>query len=214
MKFWHVPPEWRDQTAIILCGGTSVTPDTISAIRHIHERGDAKVIVVNSTYQSAPWADMLFFADERWWSRELKERPLVLERFEGYAVTTSLAAKGDHLLRLRKITPTKEAGLITDRRDSVALQRTSLQGALNVCYHEEVSRILLVGVDNRDGEDGRAHFHAEYPWARRKNTWKVKTDQLVHAVPHLKEAGIEVINCSPISTLPWWPKRSLESIYG
>lgn len=213
MKYWHVPPEWRGHTAIIVCGGTSVTPDTISLLRRVHERDDVHVIAVNSTYLTVPWADMLFFADERWWTRENKERPLSVEAFSGYAVTTSLLARGDHLLRLRKMVPTKDQGLCI-KRNEVALQRTSLQGALNICYHEDVSRVVLLGADNRDGLDGRAHYHDEYPWARRKNTWKVKVDQLAHTVAPLKEAGIEVINASPISTLPWWPKTELERIYG
>lgn len=209
-QFWHIPPEWRDQTAIIICGGTSVTPDMISMVREAHAKGEVKVIVINSTYLSVPWADMLFFADERWWKREREERPRKLEDFQGFIVTTSLAAKGGHLLRLRKVTPTVEHGLVTDRRDAVALQRTSLQGALNICHHKHVSRIILLGADNRDGPDGRAHFHEEYPWDRRKSTWSVKINQLQWSVLPLRRAGIEVYNASPISTLPWWPKRNLE----
>jgi hypothetical protein len=200
MKVWNIPPDWDGEDAFIICGGTSVTQAMADRTQGRH------VIAINSSYQIAPHAEILFFADERWWTREYKERPKLLETFKGKIATTSRQAKGDRLLRLKRA---KMPPGIATSPDSVIVRRTSLHAALNICYHKRAGRIILLGADNRDGDNGRAHHHAEYPWKRIAGTWDTKLTDLAHTVEPLKAAGIEVINCSHISTLPWWPKQTL-----
>jgi hypothetical protein len=200
MKYWTITPDWDGEDAFIVCGGTSVTQAMVDHTRGKH------VIAINSSYAITPHAEILFFADERWWTREYKERPALLESFKGVIATTSRAAKGDRLVRLKRCKTTP--GLAPEP-DSVVVRRTSLHAALNICYHKKVRRIILLGADNRDGDNGRAHHHEEYPWKRLARTWDMKVEDLVHTVEPLKAAGIEVVNCSHISTLPWWPKQTL-----
>lgn len=199
MAYWTVEPDWQGQDAFIICGGTSVTQRDVDLLRGQH------VIAVNSSYLKAPWAEMLFFADLRWWKRELDERIKEIESFQGIIVTTSRRASMDGMHRLKKGSP---PGLSPDRSTAV-VERTSLHGALNICFHKAPRRILLLGADNRDGPDGRSHHHDEYPWSRRLLTWEHKQGNLSTTVKPLKKAGIPVINCSAISTLPWWPKVPL-----
>lgn len=204
MKYWSIQPDWKGKTAVIVCGGTSVTPEMLKMVR---ERR-LPTIAVNSSYLAAPWADLLFFADHRWWDRELKERPKQIAAFKGRIVTVSQAAKGDRLLRLRRAQVGEEG--LSPKNYCATVERTSMQAALNICLHRRAKRILLLGADNRDGPDGRAHHHAEYPWRRSQKGYTDKLANLEKAVEPLRRADIEVINCSPISTLPWWPRMTLE----
>lgn len=197
---WKITPEWEGSTVFVACGGTSVTPTHIEMLR------GQKIIVVNSMYTLIPWADMLFFADIRWWRRECTERPAALSAFRGRIVTTSRAAVGDRLLRVKHIKPPPG---IAPSTDCVAMARTSLCGACNVAVHLGAARLVLVGADNRDGKDGRAHCHPEYPWNRPPHTWKVKEKELYQLYLSLDARKIPVYNCSPISTLPWWPFADL-----
>lgn len=204
MAYWTIKKDWVGETCFIVGGGTSVTQAALDSIK-----GRGRCIVVNSSYRSVLWADILFFADERWWTREVSLPDNKIGSFRGVIATTSRAAKGERLHRLHRYKP--PPGLIA-RPDSVVMERTSVQGALNIAYHKGVARIVLLGVDNRDGDDGRIHHHDEYPWPRHRLTWDVKSTQLSLAALKLKHEGIEVLNCSPISTLAFWPRVSLEEV--
>lgn len=204
-NYIRIAPEWGGMDVFIIAGGTSVDPKQVKRLRG---RPNTITIAVNSSYQIAPWADLLFFADDRWFKREMKERPAELTKFKGRILTTSIHVKDPRLEKLKKVAPTKAVPLATDR-GTIAIERTSVHACLNICLHAKAARVVLIGVDNRDGDNGRIHHHDEYPWPRRHSTWDVKRKQLQLVVDPLREAGIQVLNASPISTLEWWPKIDL-----
>lgn len=207
-RSWTVGPGWTGEDAFIICGGTSVRPDLVERLRG---RPTAHVVAINSSYLIAPWAEILFFADDRWWSRELTEnREPNLRAFEGQIVTIARRSKHELLWHLHRHIPTMGQP-VAKGRDTVALERTSLTGVLNLCIHKNAKRIILIGADNRDGPAGRIHHHAEYPWSRKEETWRLKAQEVAMVVKPLAAAGIEVINASPDSTFPWWPRPDFES---
>ena len=57
-----VPRAWVDETAVCIASGPSLTQADVDYVR-----GKARVIVVNNGYLLAPWADVLYAADARWW---------------------------------------------------------------------------------------------------------------------------------------------------
>src|SRR6266404_2056010 len=75
--FWTVTPEWQGETAFLICGGPSVLDQNIDLLR------GRKVMVVNSSCYRIPWADILFFGDERW-GREYSE---AVDAFRGRVVS-------------------------------------------------------------------------------------------------------------------------------
>lgn len=202
-KFWNIARKWEGQPAFVIGGGTSVTMDMIESLR------GRNVIAVNGSYHNAPWAPILFFADQRWWVRENQMHGDKLRAFKGLVATTSRQSIGKKLLRLKRVTPEE---VLPERRDTVALRRTSLVSAMDICYHRGASKIILLGADNRDGSDGRVHHHEEYPWPRPKNTWDVKLDDLKKRAVAFERAGVPVFNCSPITTLSYWPTPPLEQV--
>lgn len=207
-RSWTVGPGWTGEDAFVICGGTSVRPDLVDRLRG---RPGAHVVVINSSYLIAPWAEILFFADDRWWAREVSEGRLsTLQAFEGQIVTIAHHTKHELLWHLHRSIPSIGEPLAT-KRDTVALERTSLTGVLNLCLHKGAKRIILVGADNRDGPEGRTHHHAEYPWDRKVETWRNKAQEVALAVAPLRAAGVEVINASPDSTFPWWDRPDFES---
>jgi hypothetical protein len=204
-KAWSLARDWEGEDAFLIGGGTSVD---VKAVARLQGRPKARSIAINSSYLIAPWADMLFFGDERWWTREIKERAKALLAFAGDIATIRVGVHHNRVHVLKRIVPSAEHPLSTEL-DTVAMQLTSTHAAINIAVLRGARRIILVGIDNRDGDNGRIHHHAEYPWYRRKVTWDVKMQQLSYTVPALAAAGVEVINASLISTLPWWPKCTL-----
>ena len=208
--YWTVPPDWKGETGYIIAGGISVLNQDISKLQGRH------VVVVNSAYEATPWADYLFFGDERWWY-DHRKRPEIL-KFKGRFVTPSQAAVGNNLLRLWRYTPNLDLkrgklgpGLTTNPM-AVVSQRTSLQGAMNLVAHFGVSRMVLLGADMCRGENGATHHHKPHKWQNKpgNKTWDMQMDQLVLIVEPLRALGVEVLNASPISRIPWWPKVNFE----
>ena len=205
MTWWRVAPEWASETAFIVAGGSSVLGQDLSLLR------GHRVIVVNSSYEAAPFADILFFGDLSWWETHRRREALVA--FAGRIVTVSLRAVGRRLLRLRRQVP--PPGLSCDPC-CVVSERTSLQGAINLAVHLGVKRIVLLGADMRRADNGRSHHHSPHPRPNKpgNRTWDIQMAQLRLAVEPLRELGIEVINTSPISRIDWWPRAELAACLG
>lgn len=198
MSYTTIRPEWEGQTAFIIGGGPSVAEQDLSAL------AGRRVIVVNSSYEAYPGADALFFGDHRWW----QVHACRLENFPGRIYSCAAASAGRRLLKLRRVVP--PPGLAEDR-DAVASQRTSLHGAMNLAVHLGVRRIVLLGADMGRDASGRSHHHSPHQWANRpgNETWDVQMAQFRFIVAPLAARGVEVINASPVSRIPWWPIRPL-----
>lgn len=201
---WSVPREWEGETAFIVASGPSVTQGDVDRLK------GRKVIVINSSYTVAPWADILFFGDCRWW---MVHRDAALKLFRGRIVTSSRSApevpKGmPRLLRLDKVEP--EVGLSRDPR-KVAMKRTSLQAAINLAVHLGVSRIVLLGADGKPSADGRTHHHAPHQWPVRPENWEEQAKQLALTRKPLKKLRIGIVNCSPGTALTCFPTATLDS---
>lgn len=209
-KYEVIARDWPGVTVYIVGGGTSVTQADVDRLK------GRKVIVVNTSYRIALWADILYFADQRWWEREKTLPENRLNDFAGDIYTVSRLAKnrakGTQLKRLRRVLPEKQG--IAYSPDTVTMQYTSALAAMNIAVHKGAKRIVLLGVDNRPSEDDpkRLHHHEEYPWPVIRTTWEIKNRNFAYAVPELEKLGVEVINCSPISTLEFWPLRPLDEV--
>lgn len=209
---WTIAPGWQGEDCFIVAGGTSVQPELVASLRG---RPNSRVIVINSSYLIAPWADVLFFGDDRWWTNETAVRNEALKYFEGQIVTVGRYVRDARLWHMHKVVPTRRGGNgLTRDPTGLAMEMTSLQGALNIAFHKQAKRVILIGADNRAGDNGRRHYHEEHPWVPTKETWKERAEQLGLAVPFLRDAGIEVINASLISTFTWWPKVDLAQWLG
>lgn len=161
---WTIAPGWQGEDCFIVAGGTSVKPELVARLKG---RPNSKVIVINSSYAVAPWADILFFGDDRWWRHEMIERPAALLAFAGQMVTVGRYVRHDRLWHMHKVVPSKRnANGLTRDPTGLAMERSSLQGALNIAFHKQAKRIILIGADNRDGDNGRIHHHPEHPWPR------------------------------------------------
>ncbi|WP_051389638.1 hypothetical protein [Bradyrhizobium sp. Ec3.3] len=201
--FYRCKPEWLGATAYVIAGGPSVRHQNLAMLKDRH------VIVVNSSYEAYPDADICFFADHRWWE-DHKTRPGMVS-FKGRLFTASHAAAGERLHRMRRVYP--PPGL-ADAPDALATQRTSLQGAMNLAVHLGVRRIVLLGADMARSPDGASHHHTPHKWPNKpgNETWDVQMAQFRTIVEPLMARNVEVINTSPLSRLPWWPKRLLSEV--
>jgi hypothetical protein len=196
--FWTIEPEWHGEIAFVIAGGPSVLSQNVDRL------GGRKVIVINSSCYCAPWAEFLFFGDARWW----RENRAGCDAFQGRILTTA-ATHDPRALRLKKRLP--EHGFAT-APDELTWRRTSLAATLNVIGHLRPDRVVLLGADGRFSKDGRRNHHAPHKWAHRNGTWEDQRAELALTVKPLRALGIDVLNASPGSALPFWPIVTLEDM--
>lgn len=200
---WSVPKEWQGETAYIVAGGPSVKQQNLELLR------GRRVIVVNSSYLAVPFADILFFGDARWYNEHRRQQ--TINSFKGRVVTCSAAVRGPNILGLTRVNPPPG---FCEEPTKVASQRTNLQGAMNLAAHLGINRIVLLGADMGRAEDGTTHHHDAHPWKNAPGNacWDMQMEHLALIVEPLKARGIEVINTSSVSRIPWWPKKTLEEV--
>lgn len=182
-----IAPEWKGLPVFIVAGGPSVATQNLELLR------GHKVIAINSSFETVPWADILFFADVRWWA---VKRQKVLDTFKGQVVSVyehREQALGPNILQFRKRKP---PGLAVDA-DQLAMRRTSLSGATNLAFHLGASSIIWLGADGRM-EGNRSHHHTPHDgWKFRPERWPAHHEELKTIVEPLKARGVPVINASP-----------------
>lgn len=193
VKNWSVPRFWVGQTVVVMASGSSMSLALADQVREAR----LPAIVVNNTYQLAPWADMLYAADEAWWAHNQ-------DAFQFAGLKVSVGTVPGVL----QIKSSGMKGFDPNPRH-VRLGGNSSYQAVHIAMHTGVKRILLCGVDM-----GGQHWHPDHPaplretpdWAYER--WIKLFGGLATAA---KGLGIEVLNCSPVSALKCFEFVRLEA---
>lgn len=206
MHNWKIPEAWPGETVFIVGGGPSV------AHQRPHRLEGRKVIAINSSYETVPFADYVFFGDNRW-HEDHRHRPAFVEFVRrAQAVTVSQPASAAYLKKLDRITPTDVATGLTKTRRGLSCQKTSFQGAINLAAMLGAKRIILLGLDGQRSPAGLTHHHKPHKWITKPGnvTWDGQMSQLQFIVQPLKDMGIETFNTNPESRFTYWPHEPIE----
>jgi hypothetical protein len=188
-------PDWRGETVFIICGGPSLRSFDFERLR------GRRVLVVNSSLYAVPWADALFFGDDRWGFQNMA----AINAFAGEIYTVSTVPVKT-AKRLKKVVPPPA---LIERPNALVMRRTSLTASLNLAWHKGVARIVVLGADMKAAADGRTHHHAPHPWPSLAGCWDEQMKELRGAATVLTAAGIEVVNASLESRIDFWPKQDI-----
>jgi hypothetical protein len=198
-----VPHLWPGSLVVCLATGPSLTQADVEACRGHH------VIVVNDAYRLAPWADILYACDAKWWSWKVNRSAWAFPGLK-YSIQAESKrwCKDVHVLQMTgndglELQPT---GLRTGRNSGYQ--------AINLAVHLGARRILLLGYDMGLGPKNEPHFqtpewNGQHPESHHSPyvIFKRKFETIVEP---LKQAGVEVINCSRRSALTAFPRMTLE----
>jgi len=169
--------DWTGQPAIIVGSGPSAATLPLA-----QARGSARFIAVNESWKLAPWADILFATDGKWWT-DNKGVP----DFAGVKMTSSPYAREKFGIKL-----------------FASHGSTSGWRAINLAEMLHANPIVLVGFEHhaRNG----AHWHEPHternPGKPEMNMWLIEAQRLG---PKFAERGTRVINCTPGSALKCFP---------
>lgn len=198
---------------VCLGGGPSLTLDDVNYCR---ERADA-VICINNSYQLAPWATALYAADSKWWRwhREHATRPDELVD----PITKRSYSFGGLRYSLQRDAAAHPGVQVLQNTGAEGLEhfptglRTGNNGgyqAINLAVHFGVKRILLLGYDMQRGPRGEGHWHGNHPKQKAKHSFLSFIAAFPSLLTPLSQLGIEVINCSPRTSLQCFPQMALQ----
>jgi len=207
---WSVEPEWKGETAAILASGPSMTRAQAEAVK-----GRCRVIAVNNqgidtesdgevVPAFAPWADILFAADAKWWRCYHKQAL----KFAGRKVTVRATLPWPEVYSLVQ---SIEYASFDPRPTHLVSGGNSGYMAVHLAMHLGAKRILLIGFDMKDGRLRRRHWFGNHPGRLNSrgnyNGWNRAFEKLAKVLPDM---GVEVINCTPDSALRCFRRSSLE----
>lgn len=191
---------FEGQVVSIIGGGPSLKdPVYAQAVRDTY--GRSKVIAVNQSFEIAPWADWLHFADCAWWEWNSKQ---VLAEWNGIISTaTSDVKKVNHPRLLR---------YWRDRKH-FSTTPTTLHGwdsgtqAVNLAYHLGAKKIVLFGIDMQAGKDGATQWHTKHKRQTLTTNYSKFAASLSQSVLKLETLGVQVVRATEpgIPEAPWQP---------
>lgn len=186
---------WAGRTAFVLASGPSLTAEDVYLVAAYHAMYKCVTLVTNTTFRAAPWADVLFFHDWRWWEVHQAE---VRQRFHGLKVTVA--------------TSRDPAVISLDGLDFNAYLNAG-GGAISLAIMGGCSRVICLGLDAKYGEGGKTHWHGSHPKpcgdAVSLPIWAPKFSELA---TWAQARGVPVLNASRETALDCFPRVSLEDI--
>lgn len=179
--------EW-DSPCIVMASGPSLGFEEYADVELARNSG-LPVMVVNSTYEVAPWANAIYAGDSAWWKAHAAHVPPKMERWSCSKPANVLF---DCNFRDRTIKPGYNSGA------------NAVEVAAKVY---KASRIILLGFDM--SVKYGTHHHGDHkktanPSPDRCERWKPQFKCLRNLL-----GEIEVINCSRYSEIPYFTKADL-----
>lgn len=192
-----VPQSFPGETIVCLASGPSLTPADVD-----YCCGRARVIAIKDTIRLAPWADVLYACDARWWKHY---GPTLAYDGPKYALEAA-AEPWAQVLRVTGYT-----GLETDPSGLRTGKNSGFQ-AINLAAHLGARRIVLLGYDMVAAVNGAVHWFGAHPWPTR--SWPELASHFLplfaSLVEPLQALGIQILNATRRTDLDCFDRVSLE----
>lgn len=195
------PRTWQKQTAIVLATGPSLSPDVVEAAREAHATG-VRVIAVSDAFTLAPWADMLYSCDAKWWQHHAQEAL----KFPGLKVTCDSSVPFPSVLSLQIGGHTG----LDERPTHLRTAGNSGHQAVHIAAQMGAEKILLCGFDMRRIHKKRHFFGDHPPYLHRNSPYEDFVRDFEPLANDLRKQGVIVINCTPGSALQCFPVGTIE----
>jgi hypothetical protein len=179
-----VPKTFPGSTIVCVGGGPSLTVADVDACYGVH----VHVLAINDAWRLAPWADVLYACDQKWWTWHQG-----VPQFAGpkYAIAASDPITWPDVQVL------ENTGVLGLELAPTGLRTGYNSGyqAINLAVHLGATRILLLGYDLGPAPDGRTHWFGEHP-DRQPSPYPVMREAFASLVEPLAALGVTVVNCS------------------
>lgn len=186
-------PDWSGRTVVCIASGPSLTQEDCDAVRGL------PTIVTNTSFRRAPWADVLFGFDSKWWREHLPE---VRKVFKGRLMSGSQIAAN---LGVESV-----YGVPWFR-----LYANSGACAISLAMAGGASKVVLLGFDCQNGPNGEKHWHPDHPKGLSNCLSMPKWSDVFRRVTRDAETNhVRVVNSTRSTALRWFERQSLEQAIG
>lgn len=202
MKGQPVRRIWSGR-AFVLASGPSLTQSDVDAVR-----SKGRVIAVNDCWRLAPWADVLYACDQKFWDEHCG-----VPAFAGQKWTQ--CELSEKRWGLNRVSGLDRPGLSFDP-EWIHYGANSGYQALNLAVLLGVTQIVLLGFDMQ-AADGKRHWFGDHPEGMNNPTedsfarWCAAFDTIPASI---KGTEIEIINCSRDTALTCFPRADLAQFLG
>jgi hypothetical protein len=186
-----VPCCWPNSTMVLVAGGPSVTAEDVDTCRgHL-------VLAIKDTIRLAPWADVLYGCDAKWWTHH---GPTLNYHGPRFALEDQPFAA-----------PLKNTGMTGLETDPIGLRTGKNSGyqAINLAMHLGARRIVLLGYDMQPSPAGAHHWFGAHPYHAYEPPYRAFLDCFETIVEPLKTLGVTVINATRTTALKVFPQMPL-----
>lgn len=180
--------------AVCLASGPSLTEADVALVAEWRQQPDRIVIVTNTTFRIAPWADYLYAMDRKWWEHHIKEVRAV---FKGRLVSNNNHAKQLGLTH---------TGELFKRFDA---HQNSGAAAISLAVRLGASRVIMLGYDCGVPKGQKAHWHGDHPKPLGNCGSSRRWPQQFQKLRDTYKAA-DIVNASRFTMLGVFPKCSLE----
>lgn len=191
-----------------IASGPSLTREDCDRVCRWRSAAEGRAaIAVNLSFRMAPWADVLYAADVKWW----RQHHVEALQFPGEIWTCS--GEPQRLHGINRCEGRIGTGLCRDPRYLHTGGNSGYQ-AINLAYHFGAHRIILLGYDMQH-TGGKRHWHDNYPAGMDNATpvamWRTRFGPLAR---DLKQDGVCVINATRKTALSAFDRMTLEEALG
>lgn len=195
-------PRWAGKTVACIASGPSLCVEDVALVR---EKVD-HVIVVNATFRMAPWADVCYGADDRFWDVYWDEIQAV---FKGEKWTMGKRVAKERGINVIGRCNAEGYSLIPG---AITTGGNSGYQALHLAAYWGASRVVLLGYDmQRTG--GQEHWHGAHkgklPNGRGFPLWIRRFGSLAR---DLARMSVTVYNSTRQTALTCVPRVALEAL--
>lgn len=194
--------DWRNQAVAVVASGPSVKKDEVASLK-----GRIKVIAIKENYDIAPWADVVYGCDAPWW-RNARNLP----KYMGLKVSASQDLRVQ-FPDIKLVTLEKYDDFIRFAPlGQIGAGGNSGFQAVNLAVQFGAKKILLIGFD-MDHRARHPHWYGRNNGPGRTNPDHFNYDRwrkaFTQSSASLRDAGVEVINASPVSALKCFDRLSV-----
>lgn len=198
-------PDWTGKTVVCIASGPSLTTEDCELVK----QSSHVVIVANTTFRIAPWADALFAFDLKWWDEYHEEVNNVFKgRRFGYS-TPCVRYGADSLFFEPWFHSFSNSGAC----------------AIGLAVACGAKTIIMLGYDCQK-TDGKVHWHPDHPSkmadksARKRwpsgmsNAESIKRwpKQFKAVADYAKERGSVILNASRVTALDCFARVNLTEV--
>lgn len=214
MNLWKTEKIWAGETVAVLGGGASMSMEAAQQVR-----GKANVIAVNNQGivhtdargtvwpAAAPWADILYAADNIWWYHNQEEAA----KFKGVRVSIEPTSHNAQVNPVQDVMVMGHGGPwgFDDRPDYIRSGFNSGYQAVHLAATLGAKRILLLGFDMH--ADKGDHWNGDHRW---RPGFRSRYELFIRAFDQLATQltfrNVDVVNCTQGSALDCFPIASIE----